>query len=74
MSSEFEVIFLQDGVRYRYGFEILPSHIIIEWLYKKGKDGESEIFYRNQPEFQCQGRGFTFLKSAEISKRPNCKK
>lgn len=31
----FEVIFLRDGIRYRYGFEATKEAIVSEWLYKQ---------------------------------------
>ena len=31
--SEFEVIFLQDGVRYQYGFAATPDRVRAEWLF-----------------------------------------
>lgn len=37
--SEFELVFVQDGVRYQYGFSVTREHVESEWLiaYPKGK-------------------------------------
>jgi hypothetical protein len=37
--SEFEVVFVQDGIRYQYGFETTEERVIHEWLlaYPEGK-------------------------------------
>lgn len=34
-SSTFEVVFLKDGIQYRYGFELNNNHILAEWLFRK---------------------------------------
>ena len=31
-SSEFEVVFIQDGIRYQYGFETTEKRVVHEWL------------------------------------------
>lgn len=67
-SSEFEVIFIRDGIRYRYGFEILPQLIVAEWLFKKEKDTEIEVFYRNQQEFEFHGRIPEFKIGRKVAK------
>lgn len=46
-SSSFEVIFIQNGVQYRYGFEINRTEVLAEWLYRQGKSKETEVFYRD---------------------------
>lgn len=46
-SSSFEVIFIQKGIQYRYGFEINKSEVLAEWLYRQGPSKEIEIFYRD---------------------------
>lgn len=45
-SSYFEILFLIDGIRYRYGFEIDTDVVHSEWLYVKRKDKETELFTR----------------------------
>jgi len=57
-SSEFEVIFLQDDIQYRYGFEVTKEHIVAEWLYQKPNTKEIELFYRDYQEFEIHARNF----------------
>ncbi|MBP3454946.1 MAG: ATP-binding protein [Alistipes sp.] len=44
--SSFEVVFLVDGVQYRYGFEVNKEVIIAEWLFRK-KTKEVKVIYRD---------------------------
>ncbi len=32
MPSEFEIIFISEGVRYQYGFAVTPNRVVKEWL------------------------------------------
>lgn len=67
-SSEFEVIFFQDGIRYRYGFEVVPTHIVAEWLYRQPKDTEVEVFYRELQEFESHERLAEFRIGKKVAK------
>ncbi|MCX2429617.1 AAA family ATPase [Pedobacter sp. GR22-10] len=44
--SHFEVLFLIEGIRYRYGFEVDDSKVYSEWLFQCIKDNEEELFVR----------------------------
>ena len=66
--SEFEVILLENDIRYRYGFKLLPTHVVSEWLYKKQKDTEVEIFYRNLQEFESHPRLSDFRIGKKVAK------
>jgi len=46
MPSEFEVIYIDKGVRYQYGFSILRERIIEEWLLVYKSDKPQEWFRR----------------------------
>ena len=46
-SSSFEVVFLIDGIQYRYGFEVDKKTIIAEWLFRK-KTKEVKVLYRDE--------------------------
>lgn len=48
--ARFELEFLLDGVRYRYGFTVLPSHFVDEWLYAYPKRKERMLFERKTSE------------------------
>lgn len=49
--SEFEVSFLSEGIRYRYGFEVVATHVVAEWLYYRPKTKEVPLFYREKQDF-----------------------
>lgn len=57
--SEFEVIFIENDVLYRYGFEATREKIVSEWLYSKPKTKEVELFYRDGNNFETHERNFT---------------
>ncbi len=44
--SYFEVLFLLDGIRYRYGFEADPIAVRSEWLFIARKEREKPLFLR----------------------------
>ncbi|HYW20302.1 MAG TPA: ATP-binding protein [Nodularia sp. (in: cyanobacteria)] len=48
--SFFEIVFLLDGKRYRYGFEATPERIISEWLFYVPNKRETRLFERNFEE------------------------
>ncbi len=43
----FEILFLLDDLRYRYGFEISPSKVHTEWLYQAKAQAEKPLFIRD---------------------------
>ena len=47
-ASIFEVVFIQDGKQYRYGFEILGEIIVSEWLFHVPNKIESALFTRER--------------------------
>lgn len=67
-SSEFEVIFLQDGIRHRYGFEVLADHVVSEWLFYQPKNTEVEVFYRQAQTFDAHLRLVAFKIGKNIAK------
>lgn len=44
--TEFEIVFVNDEKRYRYGFSYTQSSIIREWLYRKNVGREVPLFLR----------------------------
>lgn len=50
--SYFELVFLMDGKRYRYGFEADNRQIISEWLYYVPKVRETRLFEREKNNFK----------------------
>jgi AAA15 family ATPase/GTPase len=45
--SFFEIVFLSDGQKYRYGFEANQDKIVSEWLFYVPKIRETKLFERN---------------------------
>lgn len=45
--SFFEIVFLLDGKKYRYGFEVTVTKVISEWLYYVPQKRETRLFGRN---------------------------
>jgi AAA15 family ATPase/GTPase len=52
--STFEVIFLIDGVKYKYGFSITSQSVESEWLFQTQKRKEEYVFLRAGKEFNVQ--------------------
>ena len=52
--SSFEIVFILDGVQYRYGFSLDGSQIVSEWLYVK-KQRETLVFSRDGMAFTIKG-------------------
>jgi len=63
--SEFEVVFTEGDVRYRYGFEVDESRVLSEWLYHIPKREEVNIFFREGQSVEVAPR----LSGAAISRR-----
>jgi uncharacterized protein len=45
--TKFEITFIVEGVKYRYGVEFLREEIASEWLYRKSEGREVKLFLRN---------------------------
>jgi len=46
--SSFEIVFVTEGKRYRYGFEVTTERVLAEWLYVAPKVRESRLFERDE--------------------------
>jgi hypothetical protein len=62
--SFFEIVFLLNGTRFRYGFEVNTQQVISEWLFHVPKLRESQLFVRNLDSFVLskkfkEGQGIT---------------
>ncbi|MBN1470021.1 MAG: ATP-binding protein [Fusobacteriaceae bacterium] len=69
-SSEFELIFIMDGIKYRYGFELDSDRILKEWLYVSDKGREKEFFIRDKNKITLKNKkniDEAFIKLAEKS-------
>ncbi len=66
--AEFETVFIADGIKYRYGFEIEAEEIVSEWLFHTTSKEvplftrEKEAFYINKSSF---GEGLKFKKNTK---------
>ena len=49
-SSGFEIVFFQNEIKYRYGFEADNTCVYAEWLFADEKGKESKLFYRDVDE------------------------
>ncbi|AVH65064.1 MULTISPECIES: AAA family ATPase [Nostoc cyanobionts] len=49
--SFFEIVFLMNGKRYRYGFEATRDKVVSEWLFYVPKSKETKLFERNLGKF-----------------------
>ena len=68
--SFFEFIFIQEGIRYRYGFQINKKEVCKEWLFYTPKTKEAKLFIREKNTFQC-GSSFKESKGLEEKTREN---
>lgn len=68
-SSSFEAVFLQKGVKYRYGFEADATTVYSEWLFADTNGKEAKLFFRDakddefyvNPEKFKEGKGLKVL-------------
>ncbi len=49
-SSTFEVVFVADGTKYRYGFEADATTVYAEWLFEDAHGREATLFQRDKDE------------------------
>lgn len=54
--SFFEMVFIAEGIRYRYGFEVNQKKVLREWLYHVPNERESMLFERIDREFHIKGQ------------------
>ncbi len=68
--SRFEMVFIQDGKRYRYGFEATKERVVSEWLYFVPSTREARLFERTG-EAITLGNYFKEGRDLEQHTRPN---
>lgn len=64
--SHFEMIFVVDGTRYRYGFEATPERVESEWLFSVPSAREAKLFERIGDDIDLSER---FREGREIEAR-----
>ena len=69
--SFFEAVFLQNGTRYRYGFEVTAKAVVAEWLFKQADSiRETRLFTRDHETIDST-EAFKEGKGLESRTRPN---
>ncbi len=67
----FEVLFLRDGIRYRYGFEAARDAIVSEWLYKQADSIRPTCLFTRENNSISLGDAFKEGKGLEERTRSN---
>ena len=72
-TSGFEMVFIIDNTRYRYGFEILQEVVVSEWLFIQEPDSQKEsyCFKRENDLIQVNPRTFKEAKPLDTLTRNN---
>lgn len=70
-SSSFEMVFIIDAVKYRYGFETDASTVYAEWLFADEKGKEAKLFFRDSDETEFYVNPEKFKEGKGISVLPN---
>ena len=60
--SIFEILFIENSIKYRYGFSILNGEILEEWLYSTTKVRETMLFYREKQTVEFNKKSFNEAK------------
>jgi AAA15 family ATPase/GTPase len=69
--SYFEIIFFQDGTRFRYGFEVDNKRVHSEWLFSSSSSREAELFTREGGKIDFNPDRFKEGRSLVDKTRPN---
>ena len=70
LPSFFEILFLVEDVRYRYGFEVSPTKVHTEWLYQAKASVEKPLFIRDGEVIEVSSK-FPEGKNLERKTREN---
>lgn len=68
--SHFEIVFVMDNKRYRYGFEVTKERVTAEWLFYVPSSREAKLFERTLDEVEL-GEKFKEGKDISHRTRPN---
>jgi len=72
--SSFEMVFVIDTIRFRYGFEATKKTITSEWLFgfdTENSNKESSYFTREKQDIKVSNKNFKEGKGLENNTRPN---
>jgi len=67
----FEIVFIVEGVKYRYGFEVTTKEVVAEWLSYVPKSREVVLFDRKGTDIQFSNRSFKEGKLIKEKTREN---
>lgn len=67
----FEILFLVDGMRYRYGFEVSTTSVHAEWLYQVKVNAEKPLFIRDGEAIEVSAGKFPEGRGLEPKTRAN---
>lgn len=56
--SHFEVVFIHENIRYRYGFEVNSDKVFAEWLFTYPKGKETKLFTRENKDISVNKNKF----------------
>ncbi len=70
--SFFEVVFMVDGIIYKYGFELDNKKVNKEWLYFTQKNEERPLFIRDGLKFDLVEKDFPEGINKKTDTRENC--
>jgi uncharacterized protein len=69
--SAFEIVFLHDGMLYRYGFQVDRKRIHAEWLFSRPSTKEATLFEREASDIRVNADRFKEGKGLEARTREN---
>ncbi|WP_218162150.1 ATP/GTP-binding protein [Chitinophaga sp. CF118] len=69
--SSFEIIFLIDNIKYRYGFEVDDHNVHAEWLFETQKQTEKPLFIREKDGIEVMVKAYPEGKDLEERTREN---
>ena len=70
--SFFEIVFMADGIIYKYGFELDNKKVDKEWLYFTQKNEEKPLFVRDGLKFDLSEKDFPEGTNKKTDTRENC--
>ena len=69
--SFFQIVFIQQGTQYRYGFEVTGERVTSEWLFAYGRTKEANLFQRDLNEIHPSATKFKEGKGLKDKTRKN---
>jgi energy-coupling factor transporter ATP-binding protein EcfA2 len=70
-SGSFEMVFIVEGIKYRYGFEVDSTTVYAEWLFADEKGKEARLFFRDTEEAELYSNPDRFKEGKGIKVLPN---